>query len=47
MSKLFSLPKITIRNSSNKKILSEQTVRDIILLIHDIVGLDMKLGEWK
>ena len=25
----------------------KQTLRDIILLIHDIAGLDMNLEEWK
>ena len=43
----FHLPKSTIRNNSNMKILIKQTLRDIILLFHDIVGLDTKLEEWK
>ena len=41
------LPKITIRNNSNIIILFKQTLRDIILLFHDIAGLDMNLEEWK
>ena len=41
------LPKNTIRNNSNKIILFKQTLRDIILLFHDIAGLDMNLEEWK
>ena len=43
----FHLPKSTIRNFSNIFFLFKQTVRAIILLIHDIAGLDMNLGEWK
>ena len=43
----FHFPKNTILNNSNKKILYKQTVRDIILLFHDIAGLDMSLEEWK
>ena len=43
----FHLPKNTIRNNSNINILFKQTLRDIILLFHDIAGLDMKLEEWK
>ena len=43
----FRLPKNTIRNNSNIFILFKQTLRDIILLFHDIAGLDMHLGEWK
>ena len=43
----FHLPKNTIRNISNKIILFKQTLRDIILLFHDIGGLDMNLDEWK
>ena len=41
----FHLPKNTIRNNSNKIILFKQTLRDIILLFHDIAGLDMNLEE--
>ena len=37
----FHLPKITIRNNSNIFILFKQTLRDLILLFHDIAGLDM------
>ena len=39
--------KNTIRNNSNIIILFKQTLRDIILLFHDIAGLDMNLEEWK
>ena len=38
----FHLPKITIRKKSNIIILFKQTLRDIILLFHDIAALDMK-----
>ena len=41
----FHLPKNTIRINSNIIILFEQ--RDIILLFHDLAGLDMNLEEWK
>ena len=43
----FHLPKNTIRNNSNIIILFKQTLRDMILLFHDIAGLDMNLEEWK
>ena len=43
----FHLPKNTIRNNSNLIILFKQTLRDIILLFHEIAGLDMNLDEWK
>ena len=43
----FHLPKNTIRNNFNIIILLKQTLRDIILLFHDIGGLDMNFGEWK
>ena len=43
----FHLPENTICNNSNKIILFKQTLRDIILLFHDIAGLDMNLEEWK
>ena len=43
----FHLPKNTIRKNSNIIILFEQTLRDIILLFHDIAGLDKNLEEWK
>ena len=43
----FHLPKNTIPNNSNIIILFKQTLRDIILLFHDIAGLDMNLDEWK
>ena len=37
----FHLPKNTIRNDSKINILFKQTLRDIILLFHEIAGLDM------
>ena len=43
----FNLPKNIIRNNFNIIILFKQTLRDIILLFHDIAGLDMNLEEWK
>ena len=43
----FHLPKNTIRINSNIIILFKQTLRDIILLFHDIAGLDTNLEEWK
>ena len=43
----FHLPKNSIRNNSNMIILFKQTLRDIILLFHDIAGLDMNLEERK
>ena len=43
----FHLPKNTIRNNSNIIILLKQSLRDIILLLHDLAGLDMNLDEWK
>ena len=42
----FHLPKNTIRSTSNIVILFKKTLRDIILLVHDIAGLDLSL-EWK
>ena len=43
----FHLSKNTIRNVSNIIVLFKQTLRDIILLFHDIARLDMNLEEWK
>ena len=43
----FHLNKNTFRNNSNIIILLKQTLRDIILLFHDIAGLGMNLEEWK
>ena len=43
----FYLTKNTFRNISNIIILYKQTLRDILLLFHDIAGLDMNLDEWK
>ena len=44
---LISLAKNTIRNFCNKSVSFKQTVRDIVLLFHDIAGLDMTFKEWK
>ena len=43
----FHLPKNTIGKNSKIIILFKQTLRNIILLLHDIAGLDMNLEEWK
>ena len=43
----FHLPKNTIRNNSNINILFKQTLRVILLIFHDIAGLNMNLEEWK
>ena len=43
----FRLLENTIRNSIKKIILVKQTLRDIILISHDIAGLDMNLEEGK
>ena len=43
----FNLPKKTIRNNSNINNSFKQTLRDVILLFHDIAGLDLNLVEWK
>ena len=43
----FHLPKLTIRIISIINISFKQTLRDIVLLFHDIAGLDMNLEEWK
>ena len=44
---IYYLPKNTIRNISNIKILYKQFLGDNILLFHDIAGLDMSPEEWK
>ena len=41
----FHRPKNTIHNDSIKFFLFKETLRDIILLFHDIAGLDMNLEE--
>ena len=41
------LSKNIIGNNSIKVNFLKQTLRDIILLFHDISGLDMNLEEWK
>ena len=43
----FHLPKNTIRNNSNIKILFEQTLGDYILKFHDKAGLLLNVEEWK
>ena len=43
----FHLPKDTILNNCNTIILFKRNLRDVILLFHDVAGLDMKLEEWK
>ena len=43
----FDLPKNTGHNISYIIVLFKQTRRDIILLFHDIAGLNMNLEEWK
>ena len=43
----FHLPESTIRINSNINIVIKQTLRDIILLFHDIAGSDTNLQEWK
>ena len=43
----FHLPKKTIRKNSNINVLLKETLRDIILLFHDMERIDMKLQEWK
>ena len=42
----FHRPGNPIRNNSSMISLYKQTLRDIILLFHDIAGLDMNLEEW-
>ena len=42
----FHLPKNKICTNSNKKFLFKQTLKDIILIFHDIAGLGMTLQEW-
>ena len=43
----FDLPKITIRNNSNKKILFNQTLKDIEHLYRDVASYDMNYDEFK
>ena len=43
----FHLPKKTFRNISYKIVLFIQTLREIILIFHDIAGMDMILEEWQ
>ena len=43
----FDLPKRTIRNNSNKKILFNQTLKDIEHIYRDVAGYDMSYGEFK
>ena len=43
----FDLPKRTIRNNSNKKILFNQTLKDIEHIYRDVAGYDMNYNEFK
>ena len=43
----FDLPKITIRNNSNKIILFNQTLQDIEHIFRDVAGYDMNCDEFK
>ena len=44
----FHIPKMTVRNLSSIILtLFKQTLRYIIVLFHDIAGLDMDSEEWK
>ena len=43
----FDLPKRTIRNNSNTKILFQQTLKDVGNIYRDIAGFDMSLDEFK
>ena len=43
----FRLSKNTVRNNFSIFSLIKQTLRDFILLFHDIPGLDMKIEKWK
>ena len=43
----FHLPKTSIRKISNIHVSFKQTLRDVILLFHDIAGLDLNLQDWK
>ena len=43
----FDLPKRTIRNNSNKKILFNQTVKDIEHIYRDVAGYDMSYDDFK
>ena len=43
----FPLPKNIIRDNTNMIVLFKQTLSGIIILIHDIAGLDINLEEWK
>ena len=45
--KAFSPTKNIIRINSNIKLLFKKTLRDVLLLIHVLAGLDMNLEEWK
>ena len=43
----FISQKNTIRSNSNIIISIKQSLSEIILVIHDIAGLDLSLEEWK
>ena len=41
------MPKSNFQNNSNKFVLFKQTLKDIILLFHDIPVLEANLKNWK
>ena len=43
----FVLPRRSIRNNSDKKVLFKQTLRDVDSMYKDIAGYDMKYDEFK
>ena len=43
----FHLSKTALRINSDLRILLIQTLKDVLLLFHDIAGLNMNLQEWK
>ena len=45
--KIVFISQKNVRKISNKIIWFKQSLRDIILIFHDIAGLDMNLQEWK
>ena len=47
ITKLILLPKKIVRNNSNINILFKQTLGDIIVLFHDIAGLEINFSDWK
>ena len=43
----FALPRKSIRNNSDRLILSQQTLKDVKIVYRDIGGYDMKHDEFK